>query len=65
MYRGTGSGRAALLGPLGGGGRAIHSRPMHFRSGKERVVASKRKISADEAKQIGATLGLDWKKVDL
>jgi uncharacterized protein DUF5661 len=28
-------------------------------------VANKRRISADEAKQVGATLGLDWKEVDL
>jgi hypothetical protein len=30
-----------------------------------RIVADKRRISADEAKQVGATLGLDWKEVDL
>jgi len=29
------------------------------------VVANKRRISADEARQVGGTLGLDWKKVDL
>jgi hypothetical protein len=28
-------------------------------------MASKRRISADEAKRVGAALGLDWKKVDL
>jgi hypothetical protein len=28
-------------------------------------VANKRRINADEAKKVGATLGLDWKKVDL
>jgi hypothetical protein len=28
-------------------------------------VASKRRISAEEAKAIGATLGLDWTRVDL
>ena len=28
-------------------------------------MGNKRRISADEAKQIGTTLGLDWKKVDL
>jgi hypothetical protein len=27
-------------------------------------VADKRRISADEAKQVGVTLGLDWKTVD-
>lgn len=27
-------------------------------------MAKKRQISAGEAKQVGATLGLDWKKVD-
>ena len=27
-------------------------------------MAKKRQISPDEAKQVGATLGLDWKKVD-
>jgi hypothetical protein len=30
-----------------------------------RIVANKRRISADEAKQVGATLGLDWTEVDL
>jgi hypothetical protein len=29
------------------------------------IVANKRRISADKAKQVGMTLGLDWKKVDL
>ena len=29
------------------------------------VVAMKRRFTADEVQQIGATLGLDWKKVDL
>jgi hypothetical protein len=28
-------------------------------------VANKRRISAEEAKQVGVTLGLDWKKIDL
>jgi len=28
-------------------------------------MAKKRKISADEAKQIGASLGVNWKTVDL
>ena len=28
-------------------------------------MAKKRQISADVAKQVGRTLGLDWKKVDL
>lgn len=28
-------------------------------------MANKRRISADEARQVGGTLGLDWKKVDL
>ena len=28
-------------------------------------MANKRRISADEAKQVGSTLGLDWKTVDL
>lgn len=28
-------------------------------------MANKREISPDEARQIGGTLGLDWKKVDL
>jgi len=28
-------------------------------------VAHKRQISADEAKGVGATLGLDWKRIDL
>lgn len=28
-------------------------------------MANKRRISADEAKRVGATLRLDWKKVDL
>jgi hypothetical protein len=30
-----------------------------------RVVANKRRITADEAKHVGAALGLDWKKIDL
>ena len=30
----------------------------------ERIVAKKRQISTAEAKQVGATLGVDWKKVD-
>lgn len=30
-----------------------------------RVVANKCRISTDEAKKVGATLGLDWTKVDL
>ena len=29
------------------------------------VVANKRRFTADEARQVGTTLGLDWKKVDL
>ena len=28
-------------------------------------MANKRQISLDEARQIGATLGVDWKKFDL
>ena len=28
-------------------------------------MASKRRISAEEAKEVGTTLGLDWTKVDL
>ena len=27
-------------------------------------MVKKRQISADDARQVGATLGLDWKKVD-
>jgi len=28
-------------------------------------VETKRRISAEEAQQVGVTLGLDWKKIDL
>jgi hypothetical protein len=28
-------------------------------------VADKRRISADEAKRVGGTLGLDWNKIEL
>ena len=29
------------------------------------IVAKKRQIRSDEARQVGATLGLDWEKIDL
>ncbi|HET7090270.1 MAG TPA: DUF5661 family protein, partial [Anaerolineae bacterium] len=29
------------------------------------IVSNKRRISAEEAQQVGATLGLDWQKIDL
>jgi hypothetical protein len=28
-------------------------------------MADKRRIDAEETKQVGATLGIDWKKIDL
>ena len=34
-------------------------------AGRRRIVADKRRMSAEEAQQVGASLGIDWEKIDL
>src|SRR3954470_15892030 len=52
-----------MWGPLGGATDLWQVYADFIRRGS--IMANKRQISPDEARQIGVSLGVDWKKFDL